>query len=1162
MTLVIESYFTEAKRQWGTRPQWVVGRGFYEMWEQVCLPKPFWVLDDEITIFEQSWTLKDADGDMVGYYRWDDVRNCAVLTIEAADWDAVFNMRVSPKDGSPQISDPEYIFHEGAGLSHGERLEVMYDVVACLTRRHKFTRLACRNLNWADYIKALDEIERYYEDKTIRTLRRLPREEMLKLVCEALEDTPREEQESESDLLDYQKTAEKGKDPFGYALDFDTLTDKKDATFPVYPQTRFFINEELRCIADARRMVTQYEKICKIELRDVQIIDDVAEVKGEFGIKFRARQDLPVVEGDTLTVYGTSGEQEGTLMVDIYDGAMICGRLRFDDRAGPNEISDHLWALPVPSSAAYLAEAMDHLADSVERGGKNLSEATQAILGLNRVDYYRTAVVNAPGQLDGSQAKAWAESVDVRNPVVLVQGPPGTGKTSVLAEVLRTLVSRGCRLMVAAPSNAAVDNLIRRVIDLPVLRIARQRDYVAPDIGQKFWEGDIDHIRQFVERIKKFNGGAIFAGTQVSLMKSQIIADEIESRGPFDAVIFDEAGMTRIEELMLCADMGRRAVLFGDHRQLLPFPLPQELMVSLKHQYGGMPRILSAMLERSALEWLCESRKFPTMLLENCYRCQNPRLIRFSSTLFYNAAVRTHSRAEYYRLPPHERQRLYPASTLSLYNTSRLPPKIRTEKIVYEGLKPGIENRLEAEVCAKIVEEMAERHPLAQITVIVPYRRQVRLIRFCLNKRRERSPLLSRVGKGEWEIFLSMRISTVDSFQGGESDAVVISYVRSNEEHGVGFVDEPNRINVAHTRCRRELIVVGDFKCLKEGGGGRIFNRMERAFARDGRTIDMSMDTLSKWGIFIPMGNNNKRNNKGGNAKRQQGGNRPQGGQNNNRRPQNGQNNNPNGQHRYSNHNNGMRSGNNQNNNRRNNFGKRNDSQNQPRPQNQSTPASTEPPKPITDPLVLKAIEALKRRAENTQNSQSNSANQTPQTGAQHVAPQTPASVTVESAPKRRGRPAKIVSEAPVVSEVRQTDVIDTSSSLKRGRGRPSKGTAVSEPEIHSVASHDVTQSPRRGRPSKNSTSFVPESRPAIQPIMTPHRGRPKKVISAVPEKMVRAGSTEPVKRGPKPKVQSAPPVVTSPHRGPGRPKKLNPVSVENVSDAPKKRGRPPKTHV
>ena len=99
--------------------------------------------------------------------------------------------------------------------------------------------------------------------------------------------------------------------------------------------------------------------------------------------------------------------------------------------------------------------------------------------------------------------------------------------------------------------------------------------------------------------------------------------------------------------------------------------------------------------------------------------------------------------------------------------------------------------------------------------------------------------------KKSWDNFLFSRIATVDSFQGNESDVVVTCYVRSNQGQGIGFVNAPNRINVAHTRCRREMIVIGDIECLKLQEDGNIFKRMERAIERDGQVIRINQLTAT-----------------------------------------------------------------------------------------------------------------------------------------------------------------------------------------------------------------------------------------------------------------------------------------------------------------------------
>ena len=127
---------------------------------------------------------------------------------------------------------------------------------------------------------------------------------------------------------------------------------------------------------------------------------------------------------------------------------------------------------------------------------------------------------------------------------------------------------------------------------------------------------------------------------------------------------------------------------------------------------------------------------------------------------------------------------------------------------------------------------MLTRHELEDITVISPYRRQIMLLRKTFS-----DLFASRFATDRWNHFLLNNIATVDSFQGGESEAVIISYVRSSERHGIGFTDNANRINVAYTRCRSELVIIGDLDCLKNRGKNQLFAKLERAVERDGEIV-------------------------------------------------------------------------------------------------------------------------------------------------------------------------------------------------------------------------------------------------------------------------------------------------------------------------------------
>jgi superfamily I DNA and/or RNA helicase len=166
---------------------------------------------------------------------------------------------------------------------------------------------------------------------------------------------------------------------------------------------------------------------------------------------------------------------------------------------------------------------------------------------------------------------------------------------------------------------------------------------------------------------------------------------------------------------------------------------------------------------------------------------------------------------------------------------------VRAERVVLEGKRPGLENRLEAALAVRLALDYMRRYPLQEITVISPYRRQVRLVRSGLTFEAARAALGERApGEAEWSAFLRSRIATIDSFQGGESDVVIVTYVRSNPGTGIGFVADANRVNVTHTRARREMVVIADSDGLADQCRDGLFRRMVRAFERDGDVLTVT----------------------------------------------------------------------------------------------------------------------------------------------------------------------------------------------------------------------------------------------------------------------------------------------------------------------------------
>ncbi len=836
----ITYYFSEGKKLWKAMPEQVTSRDFYILWENIQQPKPFVIEIAELELCGEKYQLAGDDHEeRIGYYRWDSREMCAVLMVESESWEQKFLLTFD--NGLPRIYETDASMLEKSELEHGEKLEIIYDVIAWVKRHDPYRDIL--SLTKKAYLEALSEMEGIHDAITLKAMRRLPAFSLKKLLRSAADDMAQDELSNQLSLpLDGNYGQQS--DLFD-ALPEEALPPGRESVSRIMTRTPWEIAAELEFLAISCKNTFEAEEFYILSFKDAEFVGDAKD--HEITVRFSADEELMVNDGDLLRVYSHGcREQFGTFKVDLYDGESIFGRLRWQDCGDIRRHKDELFARPRKSPRQFIYQSIETLCDVFRqsRQDNEVQGATRAILGLDEAVFHLAAadVANAPAGLDASQARAWACAVDNRNPVTLIQGPPGTGKTSVLEKVVRTLCRQKKRILVAAPSNTAVDNICRKLLnDLPVLRFGRNMESIAPEVCQQCWIGIEENVRNFSSRRQKLNCGGVFAGTHIGLIRDDIITDDIIQNGLYDVIIYDEAGMASMQEFILSSRMGKRVVLFGDHQQLPPFPLPQKVKDRNRAEYGPPSKRLWELTDKSALEWLAAEREFPIVMMQCSYRCQNPRLLRFAATLFYDAGVRASEQAEYYRLPFLERQSKFPPSTLKLLRTSDLPPELRHEHFIIEGCKPGLENRLEAALCCRTVYEAMAKYPLSEITVISPYRRQVALLRRMLTPERAAQAVGWPITAREWDNFLFSRIATVDSFQGGESDIVIISYVRSPKDGGIGFVDDANRINVAHTRCRREMVVIGDMDSLKTNARNNIFIRMERAFQRDGEIVNIGL---------------------------------------------------------------------------------------------------------------------------------------------------------------------------------------------------------------------------------------------------------------------------------------------------------------------------------
>lgn len=280
----------------------------------------------------------------------------------------------------------------------------------------------------------------------------------------------------------------------------------------------------------------------------------------------------------------------------------------------------------------------------------------------------------------------------------------------------------------------------------------------------------------------------------------------------FDLVIVDEAGQISTPNLLVPLVRARRAILVGDHMQLPPFvdstvkawlanltPQAQQDLGLDDEEFDGSQ--LLPLLTRSAFEQLLLARPPQENLVAFTEQRRMPALIAgFASQQFYNRQLTTvHNNKSFARDP-------FFRSELAFVDTSTLPIEERKERKrakTEEWDNPGFTNQCEARLVARLAARYERQK--AEWAIIVPYRAQARSIILSLEK-------LIEAPDFRWED----RVATVDSFQGGERDYILYSFTRSNPYGGVGFLTELRRFNVALTRAKQQIVLVGDLATLAQ----------------------------------------------------------------------------------------------------------------------------------------------------------------------------------------------------------------------------------------------------------------------------------------------------------------------------------------------------------
>jgi hypothetical protein len=269
----------------------------------------------------------------------------------------------------------------------------------------------------------------------------------------------------------------------------------------------------------------------------------------------------------------------------------------------------------------------------------------------------------------------------------------------------------------------------------------------------------------------------------------------------FDLAIVDEAGQIGVADLLVPLSRAKRAVLVGDHNQLPPF-VDAEVAASGVDPDDDAVR---ALLTTSGFEMLVKTLPASHVTMLTVQRRMPAVIADFISNAFYGGRLRTMvERVEddpLFRRP------------LAFVDTSRLPESRRFERPAGRS-RVGTVNPVEATMLARLAGFYHRRG--REWAVIVPYAEQVRMIMDLLRDDIADSDVVEG------------NVGTVDSFQGGERDVILYGFTRSNPQGRVGFLDELKRANVAFTRAKRQLVLVGDMSTLIRAGDAE-FRRLAMA---------------------------------------------------------------------------------------------------------------------------------------------------------------------------------------------------------------------------------------------------------------------------------------------------------------------------------------------
>lgn len=431
--------------------------------------------------------------------------------------------------------------------------------------------------------------------------------------------------------------------------------------------------------------------------------------------------------------------------------------------------------------------------------------------------------------LNPSQKEA-VNKILTANELAIIHGPPGTGKTTTLVQAIKALVKQNNeKVLVVAPSNTAVDLLSEKLHNegLNVLRVgnpARVSDeLMSLTLDAKMANHGLlketkrlkkqaQEYKNMAHKYKRSFGRAeseqrkaLFAEAH-KIMKEvgnteQYIIDDVVSKTQvitatlvganhytvsnlnYKTVVIDEAGQALEPACWIPILKAEKVILAGDHCQLPP---------TIKSDEAARSGLLKTLLEKCV-----ENHPEAVTLLDEQYR-MNTEIMGYSSKVFYENRLKAHASVAKNRLFSDVSPLLFIdtagcAFDEKLEGTSSTNPE--EAALLFKHFRAFVEG----------IKSKFTKETFPTVAVISPYKQQIGI----LKEQLEHSPELK-------DIKDKIAINTIDSFQGQERDIVYISLVRSNDKGEIGFLNDIRRMNVAMTRARKKLVVVGDSATLAQ----------------------------------------------------------------------------------------------------------------------------------------------------------------------------------------------------------------------------------------------------------------------------------------------------------------------------------------------------------